>query len=73
MKGDTVSRCAVCRHPRRAEIDAELVAGEPVRHVARRFGLCREYVRRHAEDHVPDYIVVVAPDAVIQPAAPHGD
>ena len=62
-------RCAACRHVRHVEIDAALVAGEPLRHVARRYGLHREAVKRHAADHVPE---LVGADDAVDVASPLG-
>lgn len=39
--------CAVCRHPKRLQIDKALVAGEPVRSIASRFGAHYSAVHRH--------------------------
>ncbi len=62
-------RCAACRHVRHIEIDAALLAGEPLRHVARHYGLHREAVRRHAADHVPG---LAGADDAVDVAAPLG-
>lgn len=46
--------CTVCRHPNRDEIDAALLAGEPERSIAARFGsLSRGGVQRHRALHIP--------------------
>ena len=45
--------CSVCSHPKRDEIDQALVRGEPIRAIARRFGLSKDSIRRHAQNHLP--------------------
>jgi len=45
--------CTVCRHPRRSEIDKELVAGEPLRVLAKRTGTSVGALFRHRRDHIP--------------------
>jgi hypothetical protein len=44
--------CAPCRHPQRPAIDAALLAGEPLRTIADRFGPSKTALLRHRE-HVP--------------------
>jgi AraC-like DNA-binding protein len=44
--------CLVCHHPKRAEIEAALIKGEPRPTVARRFGLAPHRVRWHAKAHL---------------------
>lgn len=43
--------CRVCTHPQLPEIDAALLADEPVRATARMFGLTEASLRRHAANH----------------------
>lgn len=45
--------CTVCRHPERAAIDKALVAGEPFRNLAERFGTSATALHRHKQDHLP--------------------
>jgi hypothetical protein len=45
--------CTVCSHDDRAEIDKALVAGEPLRNVAKRFGTSAAALNRHKGDHIP--------------------
>src|SRR3989442_11375886 len=45
--------CTVCRHPERPAINAALVAGEPLRDIAVRFGLSRSALDRHNGEHLP--------------------
>ncbi len=47
-------QCTVCASPHREEIDTALIAGEPVRAVASRYGtLGRMAVQRHKDEHLP--------------------
>lgn len=52
--------CRVCSHPKRAEIDRRLVAGEPFAALAREFGLTRCSVGRHFRNHVSPALARVA-------------
>lgn len=46
-------KCSICTHPRRGEIDRDLLhAGEGAPVVAERYGLGRESVRRHRNNHL---------------------
>ena len=45
--------CTVCIHPDLGSIDAALVAGEPYRSIAKRFGAGASAVYRHLQDHLP--------------------
>ncbi len=46
--------CTVCAHPERETIDRALVAGEPSRQIAARYGsLSRPAIQRHGENHLP--------------------
>jgi hypothetical protein len=44
--------CTVCRHGQRADVDAALIAGQPLRNIAERFGLSPQALLRHRQ-HVP--------------------
>ncbi len=46
------TRCSVCRHPARADIDAALTGGATASQVAREFGVHRSSVVRHTQSHV---------------------
>jgi len=46
-------RCSVCDHADRAAIDGALVAGEPFRHIAARYGVSTTALQRHKADHIP--------------------
>lgn len=45
--------CTVCSSPHRDAIDLELVAGRPIRAMARHYGLGREAITRHRDQHLP--------------------
>jgi len=49
--------CTVCGHPERQAIDKALVAQEPYRHIAERYGLSNAALVRHKADHVLAEIV----------------
>ncbi|HZS09425.1 MAG TPA: hypothetical protein VFD58_31625 [Blastocatellia bacterium] len=61
--------CTVCSHPERGAIDAVLVAGEPYRSIAKRFGASEQAMFRHKADHIPT-ILAQAQDAA---EMAHGD
>lgn len=47
------ARCTICSHPRRGEIDRDLLhAGDSAPVVAERYALGRESVRRHRNNHL---------------------
>ena len=45
--------CAICTHPKRAEINEALVGAEPSRRVASRFGVGKSAIYRHQQEHLP--------------------
>ena len=45
--------CTVCRHPDRPAIDTMLVNHKPFRAISRQFGLSKDAVLRHHDDHLP--------------------
>src|SRR5919198_1275088 len=50
--------CKCCSHPRRAELDRELVANQrPYRVIAHDFAVSRDSVFRHQRDHLPKLLV----------------
>jgi hypothetical protein len=49
-----MSRCTVCNHPRRPEIDAALAAGAPSTRLAALFNLSHDALQRHRASHLPD-------------------
>lgn len=44
--------CSICGHPKRAEIDARLLLGAPLRTVAKEFSLKRSTLGRHLQRHL---------------------
>lgn len=44
--------CAVCTHPKRREIDERLLAGSGQRDTARHFGISKDSISRHANEHI---------------------
>jgi hypothetical protein len=51
---ELVSRCSVCSSPQVAELDAALAAGESIRATARKFGVPRSTLGRHAAHLIAD-------------------
>jgi len=50
--------CKCCTHPRRAELDRELVANRrPYRSIAQDFAVSADSVFRHQRDHLPKVLV----------------
>ena len=49
------TRCTVCHHPQRAEIEQAHVAGETLRSLAKRFDRAKSTIQRHLTEHVPDH------------------
>ncbi len=49
--------CTVCRHKQRAEIDKALVARRVFRDIARQYGLSKDALLRHHDDHLPAALV----------------
>lgn len=48
--------CSVCAHPKRADIDKALVANEPLRNVAKRYGTSATALHRHKRDHLAELL-----------------
>jgi Helix-turn-helix domain len=48
------TRCTVCHHPQRAEIEQALVAGVTLREIGKRFDRSKTTIAKHAKKHVPD-------------------
>src|SRR5687767_1669532 len=46
-------QCGPCLHPERQAIDSALVAGEPYRNIAERFGTSTTALHRHKGEHLP--------------------
>jgi hypothetical protein len=49
--------CTVCAHDERHSINVALVQREPYRAIARRYGLGRDALARHAREHLPKLLV----------------
>jgi hypothetical protein len=49
--------CTVCRQPNVAEIERAIVGGEPLRDIARQYGVSKDAVARHKSDHLPRTLV----------------
>ena len=49
--------CSICTHPDREAIDSALVAGEPFRNMAERFGTSTTTLHRHKQSHIPGALV----------------
>ena len=50
-------RCTICTHKKREEIDSALVARDPFRTIADRFGVTKTSLIRHSDDHLPASLV----------------
>ena len=49
--------CSVCQHAERAAVDLALVADSAsYRAIARQFGMSKDAVRRHADEHLPQHL-----------------
>ena len=44
--------CTICRHPERADIEADLRAGIPYRDIARRHNVSKDALPRHRAHHM---------------------
>ena len=49
--------CTICTHPERVAIDKALIAGEPYRNIAERFGTSATALTRHKSEHLSDTLV----------------
>jgi hypothetical protein len=47
-------RCTVCTHPDRPAIDQAIVNHKPFRAISRQFGVSKDAVLRHHDDHLPE-------------------
>jgi hypothetical protein len=61
--------CTICRHTQEIAISDALAGGVPVRSLARRFGVSRQSLQRHAANHLPKR----KPAAAELPATTAGD
>src|SRR5689334_6320525 len=46
--------CQCCAHPRAADLNRDLVRGDSVRGVAKKYGLLDDAVHRHAKNHLTE-------------------
>jgi hypothetical protein len=49
--------CTICTHPEKEAINQALVAAEPYRHIAARFGTSTGALQRHKADDLPSVMV----------------
>ena len=49
--------CTICTHPEREDINRALVANEPLRDIAGRFGTSKSSLERHKDEHLPALMV----------------
>ena len=52
--------CTICRHAQREEIERALLAREPLRDIAGRYGASKTALARHAYDHLARDLVLTA-------------
>lgn len=57
MSGAISTRCKVCQHPDREDIDAKLVTGAASRPLAEEYGLHYKAVLNHKKKHLPKTLV----------------
>ena len=50
-------RCTICTHKNRAKIDKVLVARQAFRAIARQYGVSKDALIRHHDDHLPAALV----------------
>lgn len=55
-RGVTGRPCLSCHSSDLPEIDAAIRSGVPLNQIARRFGIDRSAIGRHARHHVPGYV-----------------
>jgi hypothetical protein len=48
------TRCTVCHHPQRREIEQDHVAGVTLRELAKKYGKGKSTIFKHINGHVPD-------------------
>jgi hypothetical protein len=46
--------CQCCAHPRRPELDRDVVRGDKIAQIARKYGLKDDAVHRHVRNHLPE-------------------
>jgi len=57
------SKCTICFHPQRAEIEKAIVSGEPERTIASQFSVSKAAVHRHKK-----HMQIAVPEPVVPPA-----
>jgi hypothetical protein len=50
-------RCTICDHDESHAINVALVQREPYRAVARQYGVSKDALQRHSQDHIPQLLV----------------
>jgi hypothetical protein len=58
-----VTACGACQHPKRAALDAAIVAGDSLRMLAARFGISKSTLHRHKTQHLLEAIAYEGPAA----------
>jgi DNA-binding transcriptional ArsR family regulator len=48
--------CTVCSHPARESIDSAIIRRAPYRDIARRFGVSKDSLSRHLNEHLAEYV-----------------
>ncbi len=67
------TQCTICRHPKREEIEDELVRRVPMRRIASRYGVSKSAVGRHIRSHVAEDLLEMMRERVeAQRAAKRG-
>ncbi len=49
--------CTICSHNQAHVINVALVAREPYRDIARRYGVSKDALKRHSQEHIPKLLV----------------
>ncbi len=52
--------CSICVHEKRRAIDKALIAGDPYRRIAARFGVTTQALRRHRDNHIAELVAQAA-------------
>ena len=52
-----VRACTICTHKDVDEINRRVVSGDSIAEIARNFGLSDDALRRHADKHIPKFII----------------
>ncbi len=46
-------KCSICQHPKVYEINQAIIAGDPYRDIAQKYGVSKDALYRHARSHLP--------------------